>query len=136
MLCNERLMDVLCKGVVVRTPRTYGNRKTEDIWRSTIRDRRWDDPGQVTTLQIPVHLDFEFRVNPHSPNYNRNVSNDGPDLDTMVIGALGRLLNCRNPIVSTGWEQVHEQKVNPGGEGIDGLRRKVLDTLQTIFIGR
>ena len=34
-------------------------------------------------------MTFSFRVNPQSTHYNRCVSANGPDIDTMVIGALG-----------------------------------------------
>jgi hypothetical protein len=90
-------IDVLWKGVVLGTPRTYGDRRTEDIWRRAITEGKWEGADALCTLQIPLNLDFEFRVNPNSPFYNRNVSPNGPDLDTMVIGALGGLLSCRNP---------------------------------------
>src|SRR3972149_2498149 len=88
---------VLWKGVVRGTPRTYGDTKNDDIWRRAIVDGQWEGASAISTLQISVHLDFEFRVNPASDRYHRNVSSTGPDLATMVIGALGGLLNCRNP---------------------------------------
>ena len=89
--------EMICKGVVRGTPRTYGNRRSEDIWRRTIVEGNWEGVDAISILQIPVHLDFAFRVNPKSPAYYRNVSSNGPDLDTMVIGALGGLLDSRNP---------------------------------------
>jgi hypothetical protein len=97
----ETPSDVLWKGIIQGTPRTYGDRRSEDIWRCAIIDGQWEGSGAISTLQIPLHLDFQFRVNPHSPRYNRNVSSNGPDLDTMVIGALGGLLHCRNPELPT-----------------------------------
>lgn len=90
-------IDVLWKGVILGTPRTYGDRSTEDIWRRAIMEGSWEGPETLSTLQVSLHLEFEFRVNPHSALYRRRVSSNGPDLDTMVIGALGGLLHCRNP---------------------------------------
>jgi hypothetical protein len=85
------------KGVIVGTPRTYGNTKNDDIWRRAIIAGQWEGSEAISTIQTPLHLDFEFRVNPNSRLYNNCVSPNGPDLDTMVIGALGGLLHCRNP---------------------------------------
>lgn len=94
---NEIVADVMWRGVVLGTPRTYGNRKTEDVWRSAIVAGTWEGTIPRETIRTPVHLDFDFRVNPQSLNYGRNVSSSGPDLDTMVIGALAGLLDSRNP---------------------------------------
>ncbi len=96
-MSNEISTEVLWKGVVAGTPRTYGDRRTEDIWRHAIVAGRWEGTLPLQTILTPVHLDFEFRVNPQSAAYGRNVSCNGPDLDTMVIGALAGLLNSRNP---------------------------------------
>ncbi|MEX2306674.1 MAG: hypothetical protein WD738_03735 [Pirellulales bacterium] len=93
---TESRVDFLWKGIVLGTPRTYGARRTEDVWRRAITEGKWEGVEALSTLNKPVQLDFEFRVNPRSPFYNRNVSSNGPDLDTMIIGALGGLLNCRN----------------------------------------
>jgi hypothetical protein len=94
---GDTLSAFVHKGVIVGTPRTYGNRKNDDIWRRAIIAGQWEGSEAISTIQSPVHLDFEFRVNPNSRLYNNNVSPNGPDLDTMVIGALGGLLHCRNP---------------------------------------
>jgi hypothetical protein len=74
--------DVLAKGVVLGTPRTYGDRRTEDIWRRTITNGSWNGIPRLLSCQLPLNLDFEFRVNPFSSRYNGNVSRNGPDLDT------------------------------------------------------
>jgi hypothetical protein len=94
---NEVVADLIWRGVVLGTPRTYGDRKTEDVWRTAIVAGTWEGTIPRETIRTPVHLDLEFRVNPQSPDYGRNVSCNGPDLDTMVIGALAGLLDSRNP---------------------------------------
>lgn len=94
---NEVVADVIWRGVVLGTPRTYGDRNTEDVWRNAIVAGNWEGAIPRETIRTPVHLDFEFRVNPQSPDYGRSVSCHGPDLDTMVIGALAGILNSRNP---------------------------------------
>lgn len=86
----------LYKAIVVGTPRTYGNSKNDDIWRQTIVAGQWESNGNASVPISSVHLDLEFRVNPSSHLYRRRVSVNGPDLDTMIIGALGGLLHCRN----------------------------------------
>jgi hypothetical protein len=95
-MADEVTADFLCKGLVRGTPRTYGDTKRDDIWRRAIVEGDWEGVEAVTTGRVPVHLDFRFRVNPHSPCYWGRRWNSGPDLDTMVIGALGGLLHCRN----------------------------------------
>ncbi len=94
-------IDVLCMGVVRGTPRTYGDTKNDDIWRRTIAEGNWEGLETLVGLRIPLHLDFSFRVNPNSPSYRGRRWDSGPDLDTMVIGALGGLLHCRNPLRPT-----------------------------------
>lgn len=81
-----------CKivGQVTGTPRTYGNRKSEDIWRTSIREGLWKGIGErLEPIDSPVFMTFSFRVCPQSKAYNGCVSPNGPDIDTMVIGALG-----------------------------------------------
>jgi hypothetical protein len=41
-------------------------------------------------------MTFSFRVNPRSRAYNGRVSPNGPDIDTMVIGALGGITAARD----------------------------------------
>src|ERR1043165_1214392 len=96
-MTNEPVTGVLCMGVVRGTPRTYGDSKRDDIWRRTITQGNWNGVEALTEQRIPVHLDFSFRVNPKSKSYWGRRWENGPDLDTMVIGALGGLLHCRNP---------------------------------------
>jgi hypothetical protein len=91
----------MCVGEVQGTPRTYGDTKRDDIWRRTIIDGDWKGIEALTKCQVPVHLDFSFRVNPKSRAYWGRRWSNGPDLDTMVIGALGGLLDCRNPVRPT-----------------------------------
>ena len=96
-MTEEKDSDVLCIGVVRGTPRTYGDTARDDVWRSNIVKGDWKGVEALTANRIPVHLDFCFRVNPQSPSYWGRRWTSGPDLDTMVIGALGGLLRCRNP---------------------------------------
>jgi hypothetical protein len=98
---DEKPIDVLCMGVVRGTPRTYGDTKNDDIWRRTIAEGNWEGLETLVGQRIPLHLDFTFRVNPRSPSYRGRRWDSGPDLDTMVIGALGGLLHCRNPLRPT-----------------------------------
>lgn len=98
---GEVVGDILCSGVVRGTPRTYGDTKRDDIWRRTIVDGDWQGIEALSQGRASVHLDFSFRVNPRSASYGGRRWNSGPDLDTMVIGALGGLLHCRNPVRPT-----------------------------------
>ncbi len=98
---NKDPSELVCKGVVIGTPRTYGNRRSEDIWRNAIVAGQWEGATPLQTICTPLHLDFEFRINPQSVSYNKNVSSNGPDLDTMVIGALAGLTDSRNPLRPT-----------------------------------
>lgn len=88
---------LVCIGVVRGTPRTYGNSRNDDIWRSTIVQGHWDGFAALAALEVPLHLDFQFRINPRSPSYRGRRWDNGSDLDTMIIGAMGGLLHCRNP---------------------------------------
>lgn len=85
------------QGLVLGTPRTYGNRKTEDAWRLEICQGQWTG---CDSLSLPltglVEVTFGFRVNPRSPQYYGAVSLRGPDLDTMVVGAMDALVDGRN----------------------------------------
>src|SRR5215207_1731675 len=92
-----QVANILCSGVVRGTPRTYGDTKRDDLWRHTITQGNWTGIEALTARRIPVHLDFDFRIYPRSKSYWGRKWNYGPDLDTMVIGALGGLLHCRNP---------------------------------------
>jgi hypothetical protein len=93
---QENEPEVLCIGIVRGTPRTYGDTARDDVWRSTIVKGDWKGVESLAADRIPLHLDFCFRVNPQSPSYWGRRWTSGPDLDTMVIGALGGLLRCRN----------------------------------------
>lgn len=89
------MTDVLISGEVRGTPRTYGDSRNDDIWRAEICNGKWSGlTGEV--LNTPLHLEFEFFVNPGSSRYGRNVSPNGPDVDTMVIGALDGLVCQRS----------------------------------------
>lgn len=81
----------LVTGVVHGTPRTYGDKKNDDIWRTEIVNGDWlGFNGQP--FQTPIHLDFGFRINPRSVRYRGNKSHHGRDVDTMIIGALDALV--------------------------------------------
>ena len=82
-------------GQVRGTPRTYGKRSTEDIWRQAIVSGEWPDLSGIP-LDGPVSLEFSFRVDPACRDYNNVVSKNGPDLDTMVVGALDGLVESRS----------------------------------------
>jgi hypothetical protein len=76
-------------GQVSGTPRTYGDRKTEDIWRTCVRDGHWKGvDANPEPIDSPVFMTFSFRVNPQSGAYYQQVSPNGPDIDTMVTSAL------------------------------------------------
>jgi hypothetical protein len=94
---EEHCAEILCTGVVRGTPRTYGDTKRDDNWRRTIVEGDWEGVETLVGRKILVHLDFSFRVNPCSPAYWGRRWDNGPDLDTMVIGALDGLVHCRNP---------------------------------------
>jgi hypothetical protein len=80
-------------GRVTGTPRTYGDRKSEDKWRACIAGAAWKGLERYSLpLNEPLFLTFLFRVNPNSIHYRNRVSPNGPDLDTMVIGAMGGIV--------------------------------------------
>ena len=83
----------LIAGHVAGTPRTYGDRRTEDTWRGCICSGQWTGLGAHSApINSSVFMTFTFRVNPRSSAYRGNVSANGPDLDTMVIGALSGIV--------------------------------------------
>jgi hypothetical protein len=81
-------------GRVRGTPRTYGDRKTEDIWRTCIAEADWRVSTDLPTpVEESAFLTFRFLINPSSPLYGRHEAGNGRDLDTMVIGALAGLIS-------------------------------------------
>lgn len=72
-------------GRVRGTPRTYGSRKNDDIWRACIRDGQWTGLDRYPMpIDGPVFLTFSFRINPRSSLYGPQVFPNGRDVDTMV----------------------------------------------------
>ena len=77
-------------GQVIGTPRTYGDRKSEDIWRTCVCNGQWKGvDANPEPIDSAAFMTFSFRVNPQSSAYYGRVSPNGPDIDTMVIGAMG-----------------------------------------------
>lgn len=125
------MSDVLISGEVRGTPRTYGDAKNDDIWRTEIGNGRWSGwSGEV--LNGPLQLEFEFLVNPASSRYGGNVSPHGPDVDTMVIGALDGLVCQRSSrptlgiIEHRGWcRSVSATKTIVNDDELTGLRLQI-----------
>jgi hypothetical protein len=86
-------------GEIKGIPRTYGDARTDTIWRQCIVDGAWKSAEDVILpVADSVFITFSFRVNPHHFAYRNMVSKNGPDLDTMVIGALAGLTDGRSKL--------------------------------------
>jgi hypothetical protein len=92
LIAEERARcDIL--GFIKGTPRTYGLRRNDDIWRICIRDGDWTGIDiHAIPISEPVFVTFSFRINPQSKLYGPQIFPNGRDIDTMVIGALGGLV--------------------------------------------
>jgi len=113
----------------VGTPRTYGDRRNDDLWRMQICKGLWRGIDEHSTpIESPVFMTFTFRVNPSSVAYRGHSSPNGRDLDTMVIGALGgitagtdrpslRLL--KHAATCWGYAATKEMVGNDGDTGVD-----------------
>ena len=129
-------VDHAVRGRVKGTPRTYGHRSTEDVWRQAIVDGDW---SSLSGLKLPfcssVSLELRFRVCPFSPDYHNVVSPNGPDLDTMSIGTLDGLRTSRSGrptlgLLESGGQCVLVQArkdliADPGDAGVDVSVRRI-----------
>ncbi|MCC6349835.1 MAG: hypothetical protein IT347_09635 [Candidatus Eisenbacteria bacterium] len=78
--------DFVIRGTVRGTPRTYGDRRTEDAWRRQVVAGRWSGHEDATLpIRRSIELQFTFRINAGSKDYGGASFPNGRDLDTLVV---------------------------------------------------
>jgi hypothetical protein len=91
--------DFEIRGIVHGTPRTYGDRRTEDGWRRQVVAGTWNGhEGASLPIRQAIELVFKFRIHAKSRDYGGASFPNGRDLDTLIVqsSASAALLAGRN----------------------------------------